>query len=222
MVLSKTRAAVFAALGDPLRLRVADELALSDRTPGELIDIVGVSSALLAHHLDVLETAGVIERTVSHADARKRFVRLMGIHRNLFIVPSEIPAVVFVCTQNSARSQLAAGIWQQFTGKPTESAGTQPATTIDPMATMIARRHRLPMATRRPRQFEKHKLQNRTIITVCDQAHDELEDPLDRLHWSIQDPVTIGTQRAFERTYDELVERILSLTTINEQKGKQK
>ncbi|NCZ88504.1 MAG: ArsR family transcriptional regulator, partial [Actinobacteria bacterium] len=78
-----TRAALFAALGDPLRLKIADELATSDRTPGELLEWVDVSSALLAHHLDVLEAAGVIERTTSHADGRKRFVRLVPQHRHL-------------------------------------------------------------------------------------------------------------------------------------------
>lgn len=52
------RAEVFAALGDSRRLEIAEELASSDRTPGELIEKLELSSALLAHHLDVLEDAG--------------------------------------------------------------------------------------------------------------------------------------------------------------------
>ena len=54
------RAALFAALGDPIRLEIAEELSRSDRTPGELVEKFELSSALLAHHLDVLESAGLI------------------------------------------------------------------------------------------------------------------------------------------------------------------
>ncbi|MBV5267909.1 MAG: winged helix-turn-helix transcriptional regulator [Burkholderiaceae bacterium] len=84
------RAQVFAALGDPLRLDIVDELVLSDRTPGELIQKFEIPSALLAHHLDVLENAQVIERIESSADRRKRFIRLT--ERNLpLLVASKYP-----------------------------------------------------------------------------------------------------------------------------------
>ncbi|MFZ9817260.1 MAG: ArsR/SmtB family transcription factor, partial [Ilumatobacteraceae bacterium] len=84
------RANVFAALGDPRRLEIAEELSRSDRTPGELIEKFELSSALLAHHLDVLEHAGLIERTNSHADGRKRLVRLLPQHRTM-LAANEVP-----------------------------------------------------------------------------------------------------------------------------------
>ncbi|MGD9997696.1 MAG: ArsR/SmtB family transcription factor, partial [Ilumatobacteraceae bacterium] len=53
------RAAVHAALGEPARLAIVEALVTSDRSPKELGDRLGLPSNLLAHHLEVLEDAGV-------------------------------------------------------------------------------------------------------------------------------------------------------------------
>jgi hypothetical protein len=50
------------------------------------------------------------------------------------------------------------------------------------------------------------------VITVCDQAHEEIDPPLDWLHWSIADPVPVGSDDAFDATVAELRERIAGLT----------
>ena len=71
------RAALHAALGEPLRLAIVDDLAVSDRSPGELGERHGLSANLLAHHLDVLEAAGAIIRFESAGDRRRRYVRLI-------------------------------------------------------------------------------------------------------------------------------------------------
>ena len=44
-----------AALGEPARLAIVDELAVSDRSPKELGERLDIPSNLLAHHLTVLE-----------------------------------------------------------------------------------------------------------------------------------------------------------------------
>jgi len=121
------RAQVFAALGDPLRLDIVDELVLSDRTPGELIQKFEIPSALLAHHLDVLENAQIIERIESSADRRKRFIRLTERNLPLLVASKHPEKIQFICRQNSARSQLAAAIWKKFVGTAASSAGTDPA-----------------------------------------------------------------------------------------------
>ena len=46
--------------------------------------------------------------------------------------------------------------------------------------------------------------------TVCDNAHEEL-GVTGHLHWSIPDPVRIGTDDAFDTAYDELERRIAEL-----------
>ncbi len=70
------RAAVFAALGEPIRLALVDRLVAGDASPGELAADVGLGSNLLAHHLRVLEDAGIIRRVRSEGDRRRSYVQL--------------------------------------------------------------------------------------------------------------------------------------------------
>ncbi|MGA0064968.1 MAG: ArsR family transcriptional regulator [Ilumatobacteraceae bacterium] len=203
------RAEYFAALGDPVRLAIADELVTSDRTPSELVKMTGLSSPLLTHHLDILEAAGVVVRTVSHHDRRKRFVRLVPAAQppnSTVTMPTE--PVLFVCTANSARSQLAAALWTELTGGAAESAGTEPAERVHPMAVRAADAFGVDIADNRPRVIRRGELRRATVITVCDQAHDELAVSSRRLHWSIPDPAANGTRRAFDAVVSELHSRI--------------
>ena len=205
----KRRAEWFAALGDPSRLAIVDELVASDRTPGELVQITGLSSPLLTHHLDILEAAGVVVRTVSHHDRRKRFLRLVPAGVPL-ATPAPFPTgpVLFVCTANSARSQLAAALWTELTGGAADSAGTEPAERVHPMAVRAADAFGVDIADNRPRQVRSGELRRSTVITVCDQAHDELAVSSQRWHWSIPDPASDGTRRAFDAVVGELRTRI--------------
>src|SRR4029453_6425472 len=70
------RAAVFAALGEPVRLALVDRLVAGDAAPSELAAYVGLGSNLLAHHLRVLEDAGIIHRVRSEGDRRRNYVQL--------------------------------------------------------------------------------------------------------------------------------------------------
>ena len=76
MVTGERRAAVHAALGEPVRLAIVDRLGPGDASPGELAEAVGLGSNLLAHHLKVLEEAGVIRRVRSEGDRRRSYVQL--------------------------------------------------------------------------------------------------------------------------------------------------
>ena len=138
------RAAVHAALGEPSRLAIVDRLATSDRSPQELQEELGVPSNLLAHHLDVLEAAGLIERSRSSGDGRRRYIHLLQARLDQ-LGPRKRSIrgrVLFVCTTNSARSQLAAGLWTATTGAPAVSAGTHPADRVHPAALAAARPRR--------------------------------------------------------------------------------
>jgi protein-tyrosine-phosphatase len=50
------------------------------------------------------------------------------------------------------------------------------------------------------------------VVAVCDNAHEELEPGLPRLHWSIPDPVRVGTDAAFDTAYDEITRRVRTLS----------
>ncbi len=103
------RSKVHAALGEPTRLAIIDELSLSDRAPDELAAQLGLPGNLLAHHLDVLEHAGLVVRFESSGDRRRRYVRLEREPLLTLGLPGvAVPArVLFVCSHNSARSQIA-------------------------------------------------------------------------------------------------------------------
>jgi protein-tyrosine-phosphatase len=207
------RALRHAALGDPVRLAIVDSLAVSDRSPVELRRLTGIESNLLAHHLDVLEHAGIVTRTRSSGDGRRRYVRL-DRQAVIALDQQHMPAAagaLFVCTRNSARSQLAAALWRSATSTPAESAGTHPADRIDARAISAARRAKLTFADAAPRSITDVTTMPPLVVTVCDQAHEELDPPDEWLHWSIPDPVLVGTAAAFDATVDELRRRVGSL-----------
>ncbi|MBO0847069.1 MAG: helix-turn-helix domain-containing protein [Nocardioides sp.] len=205
------RAAVHAALGDPARLQIVDLLLLGDASPSELAARLDMPSNLLAHHLKVLETAGVVSRHRSEGDRRRTYLRLTTATLDpVGPIPATPERLVFVCTANSARSHLAAALWRQASRIPSASAGTHPAARIEPAAVDVARRHRLPLPRVRPRHLDDVIADGDLVVTVCDHAHEEL-GRLSRLHWSIPDPVPLGTESAFEHAYSDLAGRVADL-----------
>ena len=71
------RSRVHGALADPSRLRIVDTLSLGDASPKELQAMLGMPSNLLAHHLHVLEGAGLLFRHRSQSDRRRSYLRLV-------------------------------------------------------------------------------------------------------------------------------------------------
>ncbi|MBZ4487888.1 helix-turn-helix domain-containing protein [Microbacterium sp. cx-55] len=214
------RAATHAALGDASRLRVVDLLTLGDLSPTEIGTTLELPSNLIAHHLNVLESAGVITRGQSEADGRRSYVRLAeGALRDL--VPGRVARasrVVFICTANSARSQLAAALWATHSSIPAVSGGTHPAEHIDPGALAAARRHDLALPPGAPRSLSAVISDADFVVTVCDRAHEELRtrdegEAGGRLHWSIPDPVRVGSEDAFDSAFAELERRITHLAS---------
>lgn len=213
-----SRAAVHAALGEPLRLAIVDELVSTDRSPTELGDLLGTTSNLLAHHLDVLEAAGVVTRSASAGDGRRRYVRLVRDAVEGMALRGQVPrgAMWFVCTHNSARSQLAAALWTARTGDVAGSAGTQPAARVHRGAVAAAKRAGLSLAESAPTQFTVPP-RRAQVVTVCDLVHEELDAGPDWWHWSLPDPVERGNAAAFDDVVTELEGRItLVMRTINE------
>ena len=207
------RAARHGALGDPIRLAIIDELTVSDRSPVELRHLTGIESNLLAHHLDVLEAVGLVTRKRSSGDQRRRYVQLQRDTLDELSPGarhSRQPAL-FVCTHNSARSQLAAALWVTVAEQPAESAGTHPAARVHPGAIQAARRAGLDLSAATPRQLTDLRSGHRLVVTVCDRAHEELHPGPSWLHWSIADPVANPSKAVFDDTVTELRERINTL-----------
>ncbi|GAA2127146.1 helix-turn-helix domain-containing protein [Arthrobacter humicola] len=208
----RARAAKHAALADPARLRIVDLLTLGDFSPTELQAELGMPSNLLSHHLRALEDAGLATRHRSEADRRRSYIRLAAGALEGLVPGAEHGArrVLFVCTKNSARSQLAAALWQQVSEIPSMSAGTHPADRIAPGAIEVARRHGVDLADLPPRNLEQVAGDGDFVVTVCDNAHEELPG-LGGVHWSVPDPLRLGTEEAFENAFNDIAHRINDL-----------
>jgi len=206
------RAAVHAALADPARLHIADTLAAGDASPSDLAVMLAMPSNLLAHHLHVLEQAGLITRRRSDGDRRRTYLQLIPAALESLTRPAARTAgrVLFVCTANSARSHLAAALWRRASAVPAASAGTRPAARVDPGAIAAARRHHLPMRRLRPCRISDVRQDGDLIITVCDMAREELGRQA-TVHWSVPDPVPAGDPASFDAALAELSDRVQRL-----------
>jgi protein-tyrosine-phosphatase len=203
------RAALHAALSDPARLAITDALGDGDASPSELAGMLSMPSNLLAHHLRVLEEAGLVTRHRSEGDRRRTYLRLVpGALDTLARSPGRTAwRVLFVCTANSARSHLAAALWRQASTVPATSAGTHPAEAIDPGAIDAARRHQLVLPRVRPQRISDVIHDGDLVVTVCDRAREELGVKA-TLHWSVRDPVPVGDSASFDAALAELDRRV--------------
>ena len=203
------RATVHAALADPARLQITDTLLAGDASPSELAAMMAMPSNLLAHHLHVLEQAGIITRRRSEGDRRRTYLQLIPGALDSPAAPTARAAlrVLFVCTANSARSHLAAALWRRASNVPAVSAGTHPAAAIDPGAIAAAGRHHLPLPRLRPRHISDVRHDGDLVITVCDLAHEKLGEAL-AVHWSVPDPVPAGDPGSFDAALAQLADRV--------------
>jgi len=220
------RAAQHRALGDPNRLAMADALVAGDLTPGELGALTGLAANHLAFHLRVLERAGVVATRRSEGDARRRYVTLLvepglGTARVVDGVSRAPRRPLFVCTRNAARSQLAAALWREATGRAADSAGTEPADVVDPRAVRVAAARGLDLGGARPRHLRDvagrraGAARPDLVVSVCDRAH-ETPMPFDApvLHWSVPDPAgrPLAAYRAALAELDARVARLAART----------
>jgi protein-tyrosine-phosphatase/DNA-binding transcriptional ArsR family regulator len=233
------RARMHAALGEPVRLAMVQRLLVTDASPGELGATYGLATNVLAHHVKLLQAAGLVRRVRSEGDARRAYLQLRLDDPAVAALVAghpggapdaggqPVPAgagafgsgrperVVFVCTANSARSQLAAATWRQLSGLPVASAGTHPAPRVHPRAVAAAHRHGLridPVATA---QLVDVAARGDLVVCVCDNAHEELaagdllaSGVVGRVHWAVPDPVPADTDHAFETAYTQLAGRV--------------
>ncbi|GAA2788197.1 ArsR family transcriptional regulator [Mycolicibacterium pallens] len=204
------RVQIHAALADAGRLSIVDRLLSADASPSELQAAVSMPSNLVAHHLRVLEGAGIVRRTRSEGDRRRTYLQLIpdALEQMVPTARAHADRVVFVCSQNSARSQLAVAVWERHSSVPAASAGTHPAAAVHPGAVAAAHRHGLPMKPHTPRHLADVVSPTDLVIAVCDNAHEELPADSPRLHWSIPDPAKDSADASFDRTVSDITDRI--------------
>jgi ArsR family transcriptional regulator, arsenate/arsenite/antimonite-responsive transcriptional repressor / arsenate reductase (thioredoxin) len=218
-------------LGDPLRWRLARELAAGDRRVRELVAAVEQPQNLVSYHLRQLREAGLVTSRRSSFDGRDTYYHLdlercaqawseAGAALHPALGPREgTPAskrVLFLCTGNSGRSPMAEALLRHRARQvEVASAGSQPKAlhpnAIRAMAEYgITLRHQpTPLDSVRRNRFD-------LVISLCDRVREVLPvfpgSPR-LIHWSLPEP---DDYPAFRHIAAELDRRIRFLPVHQE------
>jgi ArsR family transcriptional regulator, arsenate/arsenite/antimonite-responsive transcriptional repressor / arsenate reductase (thioredoxin) len=235
--------------GHPLRWRLLSELARSDRRVGELCALAGRPQSLVSYHLRRLREGGLVSMRRSAADGRDTYYVLdlarcgellssagTSLHPGLAPAPRlrAVPEsrvtpvrVLFLCTGNSARSQIAEALAERLSAGAVSaaSAGSRPKP-LHPNAVRVMRERGIDLAGRRSKHLDEFADQRFDyVISLCDRVREvcpEFPGGPALIHWSIPDPAREPgsdeeTLPAFERTAAELFTRIGFLIAAIEQ-----
>jgi protein-tyrosine-phosphatase len=228
--------------GNPVRWRLLTELARSDLRVGELTARVGQPQNAVSYHLGRLRAGGLVSMRRSSADHRdsyyhvelNRFGELLAatgvaLHPGLATSPAPGPPrrqatrvrVLFLCTGNSARSQIAEALLTHVAGDGVEaaSAGSHPKD-LHPNAFRVMREYRIDITGRRSKHLDEYTGRHFDyVITLCDKVREvcpEFPGDPEPIHWSIPDPAADGAGRAgysaFRRVAADLHTRIAFFT----------
>lgn len=221
------------AAGHPVRWRLLGELARSDRQVHELTALLGQQQSLVSYHLGLLRKADLVRTRRSAADGRDVYYRLDlahcghllaqaggALHPGLRLAPARkaaaVPAarVLFLCTGNSSRSQMAEALLRRRSGGAvrTFSAGSRPKP-LHPDAVAAMDGYGIDLTGARPKhldEFTGDRFDH--VITLCDRVREvcpEFPGHPATAHWSIPDPAADPAGREqFDRVAAELDERI--------------
>jgi protein-tyrosine-phosphatase len=226
--------------GHPLRWRLLSELARSDRRVGELCALAGRRQSLVSYHLRQLRDGGLVSMRRSAADGRDTYYVLdlarsgellasAGASLHPALVPTPRPRaggeaastrarVLFLCTGNSTRSQIAEALTEQLSDGAVSavSAGSHPKP-LHPDAVRVMRARGIDLAGKRSKHLGEFATQRFDyVISLCDRVREvcpEFPEWHGLIHWSIPDPAREPgsddeTPPAFERTADELAARV--------------
>jgi protein-tyrosine-phosphatase/DNA-binding transcriptional ArsR family regulator len=226
-------------IGDPLRWQLQCELARSDRRVGELCELVGKPQSLVSYHLRELRTAGLVSARQSAADGRDTYYRARvgrcaellhaagaALHPAVRLEPADTvpktarghrPKVLFLCTGNSARSQIAEALTEERSrgAVVARSAGSRPKP-LHPNAVRVMAERSIDISGRRTKRLDRFaRTRFDMVITLCDKVREvcpEFPGPPVTAHWSMADPAADGDDEtsypAFLRTADEIDERV--------------
>ena len=124
--------------------------------------------------------------------------------------------VLFLCTGNSCRSQMAEGFLRALGGYEAHSAGTNPSR-VNPMAIEVMREIGIDISGQRSKDASEYLGTHFPyIITVCDRAREAcpiFPGPSLRLHWSLPDPAAVTgndeeRRAVFRKVRDEISARV--------------
>lgn len=229
---------ILGLLADPLRWQLVTELGRSDRRVNELVAAVGKPQNLVSYHLAELRRAGVVTSHRSAADGRDVYYRAdlpgcrdllagagVALHPGLALAPAPAEGcarrgrtrVLFLCTGNSARSQIAEALVEHRTGGAVEaaSAGSHPKV-LHPNAVRVMAERGVDISGRETKPLTRFTRRRFTrVITLCDKVREvcpEFPGAPVTAHWSLPDPAAgpddATTYPVFEAVADEIDTRV--------------
>lgn len=236
---------LFRLAGHPLRWSLLRELAQSDRQVSELTRILGIRQSLVSYHLSQLRNGRLVSSKRSSADGRDAYYRIdlprfrvllaevggalhPGIAPEIVDRPVEVSnrpsRVLFLCTGNSSRSQIAEALVRRIGGEGVDvvSAGTQPKPVHDNTWRILEERG-LVSTGHSSKSLEGLNGQPFDyVITLCDRAREvcpEFPGDTTLIHWSIPDPDIAGrsgdeTYQAFVQVATEIEVRVRFLLSV--------
>ena len=242
-------------LADEVRWQIVTALARSDRRGQELVQLLRRPKNLVSYHLKQLLAHQLVAERRSAADGRDIYFSLrldqvrqlylesgQALHPSLTNVATDpqtqreliLPhrRILFLCTHNSARSQMAEAILRHLSAGQIEvySAGTEPSE-IHPLAIQVMRERGINIAGQRSKHLSEFIGQRFDyIVTVCDVAREACPvfafgggDP-EQIHWSFPDPAAVTDKakrlRAFNDTANQLTTRINFLLLVLRRQAK--
>jgi len=231
-------------VADPLRWQLLGQLARSDRRVGDLAQRVGKAQNLVSYHLGELRSAGLVSARRSSADGRDTYYRLdlarcgerfvtagAALHPALQVAPPLPQApravtrrkqrVLFLCTGNSARSQIAEALLAHRSEGAIEarSAGSHPKA-LHPNAVRVMAQRGIDMSGRPTKHLDRFaRTRFDRVVTLCDKVKEvcpEFPGAPVTAHWSMADPAAAGdsdkaTYPAFQHVADEIETRVALL-----------
>lgn len=224
------------ALADEQRWSIVQELSRSDRKVSELTELVGRPQNLVSYHLANLRDAGIVSSRRSSADGRDTYYRLdvqrcgellgevgtsiqpalrLGMVRpTLSRSHGRKPTVLFLCTGNSSRSQMAEAFIERDSDGAirARSAGSAPKP-LHPNAVRVMAERGIDISSRKSKHLDRFvNASFDRVITLCDKVREicpEFPGAATKAHWSLADPAAgDGGYEAFVRTADELESRL--------------
>lgn len=222
-------------LADDTRWKLLNALRYSDQQAGELAIICQLPNNLVSYHLNLLRQAGLVQVHRSDADARVLFYGLdldaLGqVYQNIgaalplstikTFTQAPLATIVFLCTHNSARSQMAEGWLRYLSGGKViaRSAGVTP-TKLHPIAVQVMGEVGIDIGYQYSKGLESLEIVPDVVVTVCDVAREQCPaefEQLPFLHWSVASPVRSSSENtqlleAFRTARDQLKVRVQGL-----------
>jgi protein-tyrosine-phosphatase len=134
--------------------------------------------------------------------------------------------VLFICTANAARSQMAEALLRAADGERFEvfSAGTRPAEDVHPTTLRVLERAGTPVAGQHPKPLELFRGQSFDfVITLADEIRevcDTMAQAGHVVHWSIDDPQAgAATEGNFVSTLAQIRRRVDLFATATASRG---